>query len=542
VKFSDLNLHPDLAKTIADIGFTDCTPIQEDSIPIIQRGDDIAGLAQTGTGKTGAYLIPLINKILNSKYAKEATEDTRRVGFNEWRDPHFILILVPTRELAQQVEQNFETFSANTGLKSIAIYGGTSYDPQKKALKDGVQFVIATPGRLIDLFKDKCVDLHQVRAVVFDEADRMFDMGFKDDMRYLLQRIPRERQLLIFSATLNFEVTNVAYEFGSDPVEVNISKDQTTAENVKDEIFHVGDKEKAQYLLSLIKRQNAKQVIIFTNFKHKVERISRFLMDNGIPAVGISSLLSQSQRTRVMEQFKDTESKQNILVATDVAARGLDVKGVDLVINYELPDSAENYVHRIGRTGRAGEEGVAFSLVSDRDVESLSRIHEYVDRKLDIGWMESDELLKDFKRMQEFSPRSSGPKREARPRKPRNGDKKPYSKKASGSKKPYKKSENKDGDKQSSGKKKTYSKSESSYKGKKKTSKKSGSSGPKKSDAAQIKAGQKNGSVKASSKKKSASKKSKNIKYKSKYKHKSSSNSKESLGKKVSGFFKNLIS
>ncbi|MCB0407532.1 MAG: DEAD/DEAH box helicase, partial [Bdellovibrionales bacterium] len=253
-------------------------------------------------------------------------------------------------------------------------------------------FIVATPGRLIDLYKEHIVDLTQVRAVVFDEADRMFDMGFKDDMKYLLKRIPKERQFLVFSATLNFDVMNTAYEFGADPVEVNISKDQAKAENVDDEIFHVGNDNKPSYLLSLLKQHEPRQLIIFSNFKRNVERIALFLNKNGYSALGISSLLTQAQRNRVMAQFK-SESDRNILVATDVAARGLDVIGVDMVINYELPDDPENYVHRIGRTGRASSKGKAFSLVSDRDVEALARIEDYTRKKINSGWIEDEFLV-----------------------------------------------------------------------------------------------------------------------------------------------------
>jgi ATP-dependent RNA helicase RhlB len=263
------------------------------------------------------------------------------------------------------------------------------------------------------------VDLKQVRAIVFDEADRMFDMGFKDDMKFILQRVPRERQLLVFSATLNFDVMNTIYQFGSEPVEINISRDQTRAENVTDEIFHVGSDEKPQHLLSLLKKHNPKQAIIFTNFKMSVERIAKFLVDNGIPAMAISSLLTQAQRNRVIEQFK-AENDMNILVATDVAARGLDIKGVDLVINFELPMDSESYVHRIGRTGRAGTTGHAYSLVGDKDIESLSRIEDYLKHKINVGYLENDQLIKDFKPM---SYRDEGhyPKSLDRARGPREG-------------------------------------------------------------------------------------------------------------------------
>ncbi len=402
MKFSELQLEPKLLQVIEKVNFVECTPIQEAAIPIVQSGKDLAGLAQTGTGKTGAFLIPLIDRILKGQvstegFTAEQLEYIRPLSFSEWKRNHFILVLVPTRELAEQVLENTIRLGQDLNIKACAVYGGTGYDKQKQGIKDGVEFIIATPGRLIDLYKEHIIDLKQVRAIVFDEADRMFDMGFKDDMKYILQRVPRERQFLVFSATLNFDVLNTAYQFGAEPVEVAISRDQAKAENVKDEIFHVGHEEKPKYLLSLLKRYNPKQTIIFSNFKFNVERISKFLNDNQYPSVAISSLLTQSQRNKVIEQFK-AENEHNILVATDVAARGLDIKGVDLVINYELPMDSESYVHRIGRTGRAGTEGKAFSLVCDKDVESLSRIEDYLKNKLSVGWLEESDMVQEFKK------------------------------------------------------------------------------------------------------------------------------------------------
>lgn len=395
MKFSELQLHPKLQANLDKIQFVDCTQIQEQGIPVIRKGKDVAGLAQTGTGKTGAFLIPLIDRLLKSLHPEEAAAESDTVPFVEWKKRQYILVIVPTRELADQVQENAKKFLEGTGLGSTAIYGGTTYDKQVAALKNGVEFIIATPGRLIDLFKEHVADLGLVRAVVFDEADRMFDMGFKDDMKFILRRIPRERQFLVFSATLNFDVLNVAYEFGADPVEINISRDQAKAENVKDYIMHIGQEDKPRYLLSILKKHEPRQAIIFSNFKHNVEKISRFLTANGVPAVGISSLLTQGQRNRVMAQFK-AENDRNILVATDLAARGLDILGVDMVLNYELPDDPENYVHRIGRTGRAGQTGQAFSMVSDRDVDALQRIEEYLKHKVENVWMEDAEIVQEY--------------------------------------------------------------------------------------------------------------------------------------------------
>lgn len=393
LKFKDLNLDAALQKAIDEINYTDCTPIQSQCIPLALNGKDIAGLAQTGTGKTGAFLIPLIDRVLRSCGPQENQAEDTRI-FPEWQKRQFILVLVPTRELAEQVLENAEKLLKHTPLKAVSIYGGTSYDKQKQALRDGVEFIIATPGRLMDLYKEHLLDFKQVRAVVFDEADRMFDMGFQDDMKFILRRIPENRQFLLFSATLNFAVMNIAYQFGAEPVEINVSKDQPKSDNIDDEILHVGSDEKPRFLLSLIKKSDARQIIIFSNFKKNVDRLAQFLTSNGVPAMGISSLMTQAQRTRVISQFKtEAEGSRHILVATDVAARGLDILGVDLVINYELPDDPENYVHRIGRTGRAGQKGKATSLLGDRDVEALQRIENYMQLKLKIGWLEDADLV-----------------------------------------------------------------------------------------------------------------------------------------------------
>lgn len=400
MKFIEFGLTPSLQDGIDKMGFSECTPIQEACIGHVLNGRDIAGLAQTGTGKTAAFLVPLMERILQSRNADQTDlpEEKKNRRFPGWNENQFILVLVPTRELAEQIQANVVQLQGDSNMGAATIIGGVAYEEQKKSLSKGVVFVIATPGRLIDLYKEHLIDLRQVRAVVFDEADRMFDMGFKDDMKYILQRIPKQRQFLVFSATLNFDVLNIAYQFGADPIECSISRDQAKAENVKDQIFHIGKPEKPQHLLALIKRHQPGQVIIFSNFKTNVNRIAQFLVENGCPALGISSLLTQAQRTRVMDQFRK-ENDSNILVATDVAARGLDIKGVDVVINYELPEDPENYVHRIGRTGRAGQVGFAYSLVSDQDVEALNRIEEYLKHKLETGWIDDEHLLKDFKPM-----------------------------------------------------------------------------------------------------------------------------------------------
>lgn len=471
MKFSELDLHPTLLAAIQKQNYIECTPVQELAIPVIIEGKDVAGLAQTGTGKTAAFVLPMMERILRARdiendgkalHGDEAVEaqlrselgaagkpselnrsETESKGespllpiekraFVDWQKTNYVLVLVPTRELAEQVCETVQLFGSEAGLRGTAIYGGMAYDKQKKAISHGVEFVVATPGRLIDLYKEHVVDLRQVRAVVFDEADRMFDMGFKEDMKYVLNRIPRDRQLLVFSATLNFDVLNVCYEFGSEPVEINVSKDQPKAENVDDVIFHVGLEDKPRFLLSILKKEVPRQAIVFSNFKRNVERITQFLNRNGIPAVGISSLMTQAQRNRVMAQFK-SDNERNILVATDLAARGLDVIGVDIVVNFDLPDDPENYVHRIGRTGRAGAKGTAFSFVGDRDLDALRRIEDYLGHKVEMAWLDDQFLVSEFSpfplerelspyppRMKPFDrrPSGSGPRESRGPRRP----------------------------------------------------------------------------------------------------------------------------
>ncbi len=401
MKFSELGLASEIQKSLQEIDFNECTAIQEQVIPLAIQGKDISGLAQTGTGKTAAFVIPLLHRILQARIEREGKSDEewadlQKTAFRDWQKRNFILVLVPTRELAEQVSQEVQKFGKHGSIRSVSIYGGVDYDKQKKQIDQGAEFIVATPGRLIDLYKSHIVDLKQVRAVVFDEADRMFDMGFKDDMVYVLRRIPQDRQFMVFSATLNFDVIQVAYEFQAQPIECHIDRDSLTAENVEHSLYHVGEQEKPAYLLSLYKKKNPKNMIVFSNYRNNVERISLFLSNNDIPAVGISSLLTQNQRNRVMEQFRN-QSKQ-VLVATDVAARGLDIDGIELVVNFDLPEDAENYVHRIGRTGRAGNQGRAISLVSDKDVEALARIETYLKNKIESAWLDDEFLLSEFKK------------------------------------------------------------------------------------------------------------------------------------------------
>lgn len=411
MNFTELNLLPELQAALDKAGFVECTPIQAAVIPAVLNGKDVSGLAQTGTGKTGAFVIPLIERILRFRKG----EGGDRVPQN-WRKNSFVLVLVPTRELATQVEAAIAQFGGHAQMRSAVIVGGTHYDDQRRALTQGFEFIVGTPGRLLDLYKSHDLDLNSVGAIVFDEADRMFDMGFKDDMKFILRRVPRDRHFLLFSATLNFDVVNTAYQFGAEPMEFNLSRDQATAEGVDHEILHVGQEDKPAFLLSVLKKYGPEQCIVFSNFKHNVSRIARFLKTNNIDAIEMSSLLSQHQRNKVLEAFRS--GKKEILVATDVAARGLDIKGIDLVVNYDLPDDPEGYVHRIGRTGRAGTRGKAIGLVSDRDVDALMRIETYLKEKVIVGWLDDTELIKEFASFPPPEARSPRQGRFQRPHKP----------------------------------------------------------------------------------------------------------------------------
>lgn len=400
MKFTEFDLAPALLEELSKNKFTDSTTIQADSFKDIVSGGDVAGLAQTGSGKTLAYAIPVVDRIIRTINADEAYKDRM---YDSWNKQAFVLILVPTRELAEQVRENVEMIASD--LKTATVYGGVPHKKQIEDIKAGADFVIATPGRLIDLFKDHVIDLGQVRTVVFDEADRLFDMGFSDDICYVLDRIPRERQFLAFSATLNLQVLQTCYEYGSDPKEIGEKGDSLKAPDVNDEIFHISRSEKPKYLYSILKKHNPKQVIVFSNLKKNVERISNFLNLNDFPSEAISSLISQDRRNKIIEKFKNS-GELKVLVGTDLAARGLDIRNVDLVINYDLPSDAATYVHRIGRTGRAGDKGKAFGLVCEFDVEPLDRIQELLGEKIEIGWMDDEDLINPPKRFPSESPRN----------------------------------------------------------------------------------------------------------------------------------------
>ncbi|RNC66621.1 MAG: DEAD/DEAH box helicase [Desulfuromonadales bacterium] len=386
MKFSDLNLPEQVQRGIAATGFTDCTPIQEKTLPLALSGKDVAGQAQTGTGKTAAFLISLFTRLLNQP--KEG----------ETRNPR-ALILAPTRELVVQIEKDAQALGAQCGFTIQAIYGGVDYMKQRNALKDGADVVVGTPGRLIDYLKQKVYSLKDIEVLVIDEADRMFDMGFIADLRFILRRLPPfdRRQNLMFSATLNQRVMELAYEFMNVPEKVAVTPEQMTAERVEQVLYHVGRKEKFPLLLGLLRKKGMERTMIFVNTKREAEFLDERLNANDFPCRVISGDVEQRKRMKILDDFKS--GKLPIMIATDVASRGLHIDGVSHVINYDLPQDAEDYVHRIGRTARAGAEGIAISMADEDGAFHLEAIHEYIKDKIPVEWAEDDLFVHDFKRV-----------------------------------------------------------------------------------------------------------------------------------------------
>lgn len=382
-QFSSLPIPPLVLKGIAQVGYTNCTPIQDETLPITLTGKDVAGQAQTGTGKTAAFLIALFTRLLEKSPRPISKRASPRA-----------MIIAPTRELAIQIYNEAEAIGTATDFSILAVYGGVDYEKQRTTLSAGCDILIGTPGRLIDYFKQKVYDLRRVDVLVIDEADRMFDMGFIADLRYLLRRLPpyKQRQSMLFSATLSFRVMEMAYEHMNNPVKIEVTPEQLTAERIEQILFHVERSRKLSLLLGLFKRETWKRALIFVNTKHQGETLARRLTEQGYPAKAITGDLPQKKRLRFLEQFKAGEMP--ILVATDVASRGLHIDGVDLVVNYDFPQDREAYVHRIGRTARAGALGKAISLADEEYVMSLEEVESYIGKKIPVEWPEDDLFIK----------------------------------------------------------------------------------------------------------------------------------------------------
>ena len=380
-RFADLSLAEPLLRGVRDLGFEFCTPIQAAALPLALAGRDVAGQAQTGTGKTAAFLLAAFSHLLTHPSDPSRRPDQPRV-----------VILAPTRELAIQIHKDAELLGAHTGLRLVLVYGGTGYDSQRRALEQGVDVLIGTPGRMIDYFKQHIFGLGAVQVMVLDEADRMFDLGFIKDIRYLLRRMPPpdQRLGLLFSATLSYRVTELAYEHMNNPQLIKIEPDRITADKVTERIYHTANEEKIPLLVGLLRKMDPTRSLVFTNTKGAAERVRAWLSANGFSAEVLSGDVPQTKRQQLLSEFQ--EGKLPILVATDVAARGLHIPDVSHVFNFDLPQDSEDYVHRIGRTARAGASGDAISFACEEYAFSLMEIEQYIGHKISVARV-SDDLL-----------------------------------------------------------------------------------------------------------------------------------------------------
>ncbi len=380
-KFETFELPTEVLQGLKGAGFTFCTPIQAQVLPISLTGRDVAGQAQTGTGKTAAFLVTVFTRLLGLPRRKAGLPAT--------------LIVAPTRELALQIYDEAVHIGGHTGLKLAQAIGGVDYQKQAKILLQGSDIVICTPGRIIDYFKQGIFKTTGIKLVVIDEADRLLDLGFSKDMRYILSKLPHyeKRQSMLFSATLSYRVLDLTYDYMNLPEFISVTPEEVTVEGIEQSIFHIGSDNKLTLLLGLLKREDWSRVLIFVNTKAGVMWLTRKLKGNGWPAEGITGDLPQPRRFRLMEWFKNGRIK--ILVATDVASRGIHVEDISHIINYDLPQDVENYIHRIGRTARAGKTGRALSLACEKYVFHLEPLEEMLGYKIPIVWPENDWYIED---------------------------------------------------------------------------------------------------------------------------------------------------
>ncbi|BCG65899.1 MAG: ATP-dependent RNA helicase RhlB [Methyloprofundus sp.] len=397
-RFINLELSPPILRGLKEAGFDYCTPIQDKSLPIALRDRDVAGQAQTGTGKTASFLLATFQRLLN---------DT-----SEKRKYPRAIILAPTRELAIQIHKDALQLGKHLNFNLALIYGGTDYQKQLKTVQTNVDIIIATPGRIIDFYRQKAFSLNYIQVMVLDEADRMFDMGFIKDIRYLLNRMPsaEKRLNLLFSATLSFKVSELAYEHMHQPVMVKIASEEVTSTSIKQQAFCPANDQKIPLLLGLMASQKPERCIIFVNTKRSAEQLEDYLAANGYKAALLSGDVAQEKRQRLLADFQ--ESKVTIMIATDVAARGLHIPDVSHVFNYDLPQDAEDYVHRIGRTARFGAEGEAISFICEDYAYSMPDIEDYIGQKVPVGRITTD-LLAEVKKPapRARTPRKPYPKR-----------------------------------------------------------------------------------------------------------------------------------
>jgi ATP-dependent RNA helicase RhlB len=409
LRFDSLALDNSLRQGISDAGFEYCTPIQANALPLALKGEDVAGQAQTGTGKTAAFLIAAYQRLLTHPVPAGGGPRQPRV-----------FVLAPTRELAVQIEKDAAVLGKHTGLVTGIAHGGTDYEKQRRHLQEGVDLLVGTPGRLIDYYKQGVFRLDRVEVAIIDEADRMFDLGFIKDIRYLLRRLPPHEQRLnmLFSATLSHRVLELAYEHMNDPELIRIEPDKVTADRVRQAIFFPSNPEKPPLLLGLIREMGASRIMVFVNTKREAEWLEAFLGANGVDAKAISGDVPQSRRLSMLRRFQSGELP--VLIGTDVASRGLHIPDVQYVINYDLPQDAEDYVHRIGRTARAGAAGDAISFGCETYAISLPDIEAFIGHKIPVATFAPEDLPEVVE-----PPRERRGSRKPRPRRPGGGGGRP---------------------------------------------------------------------------------------------------------------------
>lgn len=411
--FSELGLRQELLDAVTDTGYTKPTPIQAQSIPAVLGGRDVMAAAQTGTGKTAGFTLPILHKLA----------DGRRAQPNRAR----ALIVTPTRELAAQILDNVRLYSKYLNLKSEVVFGGVKINPQMQKLRGGVDVLIATPGRLLDLHQQNAVNFDDLEVLVLDEADRMLDMGFIHDIRRLFRLLPPRRQNLLYSATFSDEIRELAKGMVHDPIEVSVTPPNSTVERIEQKIYTCDKGQKPQLLIHLIKQHNWHQLLVFSRTKHGANRLATQLDKAGIPSSAIHGNKSQGARTRALAEFKAGELQ--VLVATDIAARGIDIDKLPFVVNFDLPNVPEDYVHRIGRTGRAGAEGLAVSLVCDEEFKLLQDIERLIQlilpRDYELGFQPAKPLPESKLKAPKAPPKPKKPKPAGEQRERRADDSKP---------------------------------------------------------------------------------------------------------------------
>jgi ATP-dependent RNA helicase RhlE len=368
--FKNLNLIEPILKALISEGYTQPTPIQEQAIPHILKGKDLLGCAQTGTGKTAAFAIPILQNLYNEQKGSKEPKQIK------------VLVLAPTRELAIQIGESFTAYGQHTGLKNTVIFGGVSQKPQTNTLRAGVDILIATPGRLLDLIGQKYINLSQVKYFVLDEADRMLDMGLVHDVKRIITQLPKVRQTMMFSATMPNEISKLVESILKNPVKVEVTPVSSTIDIIKQAVYFVQKKHKKSLLIDLLKDESIASALVFSRTKHGANKITQDLVKAGIEAQAIHGNKSQTARQLALSNFKSRKTR--VLVATDIAARGIDVEELPMVINFDLPDTAETYVHRIGRTGRAGLGGVALSFCDDEEKDMLKDIQKLIAKSIPI--------------------------------------------------------------------------------------------------------------------------------------------------------------